>query len=62
MNTGIIVTIGVIVLACLFGLIILSGRKGAEGETAVSKTASGPQLSPTERWDKHVEELQKRGS
>ncbi len=51
MSSGLVATIGVLALVGLFGLIILWDRKKTEQEEA----------GPTERWDAHVEQLQKRG-
>ena len=62
MSTGLMATIGVFVLIGLFGLIILWDRKKTEQEEAGPKRGAEVQMSPTERWDAHVEKLQKRGS
>jgi len=62
MSTGLMATIGVFVLIGLFGLIILWDRKKTEQEEAGPKRAAEVQMTPTERWDAHVEKLQKRGS
>ena len=62
MSTGLMATIGVFVLIGLFGLIILWDRKKTEQEEAGPKRAAEDQMTPTERWDSHVEQLQKRGS
>jgi hypothetical protein len=56
------VTIGVLVLVGIFGLIILLDRKKTEQEEAGPKRAAEDQMTPTERWDAHVEQLQKRES
>ena len=53
---------GVFVLIGLFGLIILWDRKKTEQEEAGPKRTAEDQMTPTERWDSHVEQLQKRGS
>jgi len=55
-------TIGVFVLIGFFGLIILWDRKKTEREEAGPKRTAEVQMTPTERWDAHVEDLQKRGS
>ena len=62
MSSGVIVTMGVFVLIGLFGLIILWDRKKAEQEEAAPQGGAEVQMSPKERWDSHVEHLQKRGS
>ena len=62
MSSGLMATIGVIVLVGLFGLIILWDRKKTEREEAGPKKAEEVHMTPTERWDAHVEKLQKRGS
>jgi hypothetical protein len=55
-------TMGVFVLVGLFGLIILWDRKKTEQEEAAPQRGAEVQMSPKERWDLHVEQLQKRGS
>jgi hypothetical protein len=62
MSSGVIVTMGVFVLIGLFGLIILWDRKKTEQEEAAPQRGAEVQMTPTERWDSHVEQLQKRGS
>ena len=62
MSTGLMATIGVLVLVGIFGLIILLDRKKTEKQEAGPKRAAENQMTPTERWDAHVEQLQKRGS
>lgn len=62
MSSGLIVTMGVFVLIGLFGLIILWDRKKTEQEEAAPQRGAEVQMTPTERWDSHVEQLQKRGS
>ena len=62
MDTGLMATIGVLVLVGIFGLIILWDRKRIEQEEAGPSRAPEVQMTPTERWDAHVERLQKRGS
>ncbi len=62
MSSGLVATIGVLALVGLFGLIILWDRKKTEREEAGPKRAAGDQMTPTEIWDAHVEQLQKRGS
>jgi hypothetical protein len=55
-------TMGVFVLIGFFGLILLWDRKKTEQEEAAPQRGAEVQMSPTERWDLHVEQLQKRGS
>jgi hypothetical protein len=55
-------TIGVLVLVGIFGLIILMDRKKTQQEETGPKRAVEDHMTPTERWDAHVEQLQKRGS
>ena len=62
MSSGLIVTMGVFVLIGLFGLIILWDRKKTEQKEAAPQRGAEVQMSPKERWDSHVEQLQKRGS
>jgi len=62
MSSGLMVTIGVLALVGLFGLIILWDRKKTEREEAVPQRGAEVQMSPKERWDSHVEQLQKRES
>ncbi|MDH3558175.1 MAG: hypothetical protein OEU80_09745 [Deltaproteobacteria bacterium] len=62
MSSGLMVTIGVLALVGLFGLIILWDRKKIEREEVAPQRGAEVQMSPTERWDSHVEQLQKRGS
>ena len=62
MSSGLMATIGVLVLVGIFGLIILLDRKKIEQQEAGPKRAAEVQMTPTERWDAHVEKLQKRGS
>lgn len=62
MSSGVIVTMGVFVLIGLFGLIILWDRKKTEREEAAPQRGAEVQMSPKERWDSHVEQLQKRES
>ena len=62
MSTGLMATIGVLVLVGIFGLIILLDRKKTEKEEVGPKRAAEDQMTPTEKWDAHVEQLQKRGS
>ena len=62
MSSGLIVTMGVFVLIGLFGLIILWDRKKTEQEEAAPQRGAEVQMSPKERWDSHVEQLQKRES
>ena len=57
MNTGLMATIVV-----FFGVIILLDRKKIGKKEAAPKSGSEVQMSPKERWDSHVEKLQKRGS
>ncbi|MGD8370660.1 MAG: hypothetical protein PVF76_01515 [Syntrophobacterales bacterium] len=61
MSTGLMATIGVFVLVGLFALIILYDRKRINEDIA-PKTAPGPKLSPTQMWDRHIDELRKRGA
>jgi hypothetical protein len=56
------VTIGVLALVGLFGLIILWDRKKTEREEVAPQRGAEVPMSPKERWDSHVEQLQKRGS
>jgi hypothetical protein len=60
MSSGLVVTIGVFALVGLFGLIILWDRK--KTEEAAPQRGAEVQMNPKERWDSHVEQLQKRGS
>jgi hypothetical protein len=62
MSSGLVATIGVLALVGLFGLIILWDRKKTEREEAAPQSGAEVQMSPKERWDSHVEQLQKRGS
>ncbi|MBE9534602.1 MAG: hypothetical protein IMF03_06335 [Proteobacteria bacterium] len=62
MSSGLMATIGVFVLIGLFGLIILWDRKKTEQEEDALQRDAEVQMSPKERWDSHVEQLQKRGS
>jgi len=62
MSSGLMATIGVLALVGLFGLIILWDRKKTEREEAAPQRDAEVQMSPKERWDSHVEQLQKRGS
>jgi hypothetical protein len=62
MSSGLMVTIGVLALVGLFGLIILWDRKKTEREEVAPQRGAEVQMSPKERWDSHVEQLQKRGS
>ncbi|NIQ88537.1 MAG: hypothetical protein GWN86_01440 [Desulfobacterales bacterium] len=62
MSTGLMATIGVLVLVGIFGLIILMDRKKTQQEETGPKRAVEDHMTPTERWDAHVEQLQKRGS
>ena len=62
MSTGLMATIGVLVLVGIFGLIILLDRKKTQQEEAGPKRAAEDYMTPTERWDAHVEQLQKRES
>ena len=62
MSSGLMVTIGVLALVGLFGLIILWDRKKTEREEAGPKKAAEDHMTPTEKWDAHVEQLQKRES
>jgi hypothetical protein len=62
MSSGLAATIGVFALVGLFGLIILWDRKKTEQEETGPKRAAEDHMTPTERWDAHVEQLQKRGS
>ena len=62
MSSGLIVTMGVFVLIGLFGLIILWDRKKTEREEVAPQRGAEIQMSPKERWDSHVEQLQKRES
>ena len=62
MSSGLMATIGVLVLVGIFGLIILLDRKKTEKQEAGPKRAVEDHMTPTERWDAHVEQLQKRGS
>ena len=63
MSSGLMATIGVFVLIGIFGLIILWDRKKTEREEAgPTKRATEVHMSPTERWDAHVERLQKKKS
>jgi hypothetical protein len=62
MSSGLMVTIGVLALVGLFGLIILWDRKKTEREEVAPKRGAEVQMSPKERWDSHVEQLQKKGS
>jgi hypothetical protein len=62
MSTGLMATIGVLVLVGIFGLVILMDRKKTEQEEAGPKRAAADHMTPTERWDAHVEQLQKRES
>ena len=62
MSSGLIATIVVLALVGIFGLIILWDRKKTALEEATPKRGAEVQMSPKERWDTHVEELQKRDS
>ncbi|MEE9531635.1 MAG: hypothetical protein V3W52_11620 [Syntrophobacteria bacterium] len=62
MSSGLMATMGVFVLVGLFGLIILWDRKKTEQDEAALQRDAEVQMSPKERWDSHVEQLQKRGS
>ncbi len=62
MSSGLMVTIGVLALVGLFGLIILWDRKKTEQDEAALQRDAEVQMGPKERWDSHVEQLQKRGS
>jgi hypothetical protein len=62
MSSGLVATIGVLVLVGFFGLIILWDRKKTEREEAVPQRDAEVHMSPKERWDSHVEQLQKRSS
>ena len=62
MSSGLMATIVVFVLVGLFGLILLWDRKKTEREEAAPRRGAEVQMSPKERWDSHVEQLQKRGS
>lgn len=62
MSTGLMATIGVFVLVGLFALFILYDRTRVKKEDKAPKAATGPKLSPTEMWDKHIDELRKRGA
>lgn len=62
MSSGLMATMGVFVLVGLFGLIILWDRKKTEQEEAAPQGGAEVQMSPKERWDSHVEQLQKRES
>ena len=62
MSTGLMAILGVLALVGLFGLILLWDRKKTDREEAGSKRAAEDHMTPTERWDTHVEQLQKRGS
>jgi len=62
MSSGLMATMGVFVLIGLFGLIILWDRKKTEQDEAAHQRGAEVQMSPKERWDSHVEQLQKRGS
>ena len=62
MDTGLMATIGVLALVGIFGLIILWDRKKIKQEEASPNKAPEVQMTPTERWDAHVEQLQKRRS
>ncbi|UCE83073.1 MAG: hypothetical protein JSV47_00570 [Deltaproteobacteria bacterium] len=61
MSTGLMATIVVFVLVGLFALIILYDRK-KPSEDVAPKAAPGPKLSPTQMWDKHIDELRERGA
>ena len=61
MSTGLMATIGVFALVVLFGLVIILDRKKIGKEEAAPKSGAEVQMSPKERWDAHVEKLQKRG-
>ena len=62
MSSGLMATMGVFVLVGLFGLIILWDRKKTEQEEVAPQRGAEVQMRPKERWDSHVEQLQKRGS
>ncbi|MES0397842.1 MAG: hypothetical protein ABUK17_09880 [Syntrophobacteria bacterium] len=62
MSSGLMATMGVFVLVGFFGLIILWDRKKTEQEEDALQRGTEVQMSPKERWDSHVEQLQKRGS
>ena len=62
MSSGLMATMGVFVLVGLFGLIILWDRKKTEQEEDTPQRGAEVQMSPKERWDSHVEQLQKRES
>ena len=62
MSTGLMAILGVLALVGLFGLILLWDRKKTDREEAGPKRAVEDHMTPTERWDAHVEQLQKRGS
>ena len=62
MSTGLMATIGVFVLVGLFALIVFYDRKRGTERDKTPKAPAGPKLSPTEMWDKHIDELRKRGA
>ena len=62
MSTGLMAILGVLALVGLFGLILLWDRKKTDREEAGPKRAAEDHMTPTERWDAHVEQLQKRES
>lgn len=62
MSSGLMATMGVFVLVGFFGLIIFWDRKKTEQEEDALQRGAEVQMSPKERWDSHVEQLQKRGS
>jgi len=62
MSSGLMATMGVFVLVGFFGLIIFWVRKKTEQEEDALQRGAEVQMSPKERWDSHVEQLQKRGS
>jgi hypothetical protein len=62
MSTGLMATICVFALVVLFGLVILLDRRKIGKEEAVPKSGAEVKMSPKERWDSHVEKLQKPGS
>ena len=61
MSKGLMATIVVFALVVLFGLVIILDRKKIGKEEAAPKSGAKVQMSPKERWDAHVEKLQKRG-
>jgi cell division protein FtsB len=60
MSSGLIATIIVFLLVCLFGLMIFYDRKKITKEETAAKSVTETYMSPKERWEAHVKELRRR--